>query len=78
MTYRLEYEAIGQPSFVSEQYRHTHDFTNESELQMAIGQIPKGTKGRWTDGVNWHYFTAGHAGNIITSLGLPREPISAY
>jgi hypothetical protein len=78
-TYILEYDDVGmqenQNSFANPQFQHKRGFTSMQELNEAISKLPGGTKGRYDDGDNLCHFTAGEAGTVITSRGLPSKPL---
>lgn len=77
--YILEYDEIGTnespDSFANQQFRYKVSCASQQELNEAISNLPYGTRGRYDDGSNWHHFTAGQSGRVVTSLGLPKNPL---
>jgi len=78
-TYILEYDEIvtneSAESFANQQFRFKQSYASQQELSEAINNLPNGTKGRYDDGNNWHHFIAGQSGRVVTSAGLPRQPL---
>lgn len=79
-TYIVEYAEIdsiegGDSSIMNQQFRSTQRCVTYDELKEAIAKLPSGTSCRYSDGTNWHYFTAGQPGEVVTSVGLPRYPL---
>jgi hypothetical protein len=78
-TYILEYDKIGKnegpDSFVNQQFDYKQSCASQPELNEVIGKLPAGTRGRYDDGTNWYYFTAGQSGTVVTSAGLTRHPL---
>lgn len=76
-TYILEYDDVAMQAdanaFSNRQFTHKRGFASMHELSEAISKLPDGTKGRYDDGADWYYFTAGQSGRLKTVRGEPGE-----